>query len=255
MLLSVVSVAASIALTRPTVTGAHIASVFGSLALVGFPLFSALACLWCALEIDAPSTRRQWILLGAASLAVGAGQFLEEFMQMGQVDGITIAEVLYLVAIALCGAGVWMALRSFEGLVDVRKPMRISVAVATAVSAMCGVALASAFGQMHAPLADKILLGLYPLGLIWLMAGPALALALTVSQLGSGVLARPWWAVFVGVTVLAASSILLIVSAALGMRLTDTGPMEIGWWIGLSAIAVGATMQIDVLRPATSATR
>jgi hypothetical protein len=108
---------------------------------------------------------------------------------------------------------------------------------------------------MHAPLGDKILLGLYPLGLIWLMAGPALALALTVSQLGSGVLARPWWAVFVGVTVLAGSTLLLIVSAALGSHLTNTGPMEIGWWIGLSAVAVGATIQVDVLRPTGSATR
>jgi hypothetical protein len=255
LLLSVIVVMASIALTRQAVVGARVASLAGSLALVGFPLFSALACLWCAREIDAPSTRRQWSLLGGASLAAGAGQFLEEFTYMGQADAITIAEVLYIVAIALCGAGVWMALRSFEGLVDVRRPTRISVAVATAASVTAGVALAGAFGEMHASLADKILLGLYPLGLIWLMAGPALALALTVSQLGSGVLARPWWAVFVGVTVLASSTLLLIVSAALGNPLTDTGPMAIGWWIGLSAVAVGATMQVDVLLPAASTTR
>jgi hypothetical protein len=255
LLLSVMAVTASIVLTRQAVVGARVASLFGGLALVGFPLFSALACLWCAREIDAPSTQRQWVLLGGASLAAGAGQFLEEFTYMGQADSVTIAEVIYLVAIAMCGAGVWMALRSFEGLVDIRKPMRISVAVATAVSVTSGVALASAFGKMHASLADKILLGLYPLGLIWLMGGPALALALTVSQLGSGVLARPWWAVFVGVTVLASSTLLLIVSAALGSSLTDTGPMEIGWWIGLSAVAVGATIQVDVLRPTSSATR
>jgi hypothetical protein len=255
VLLSVVAVAASTALTMQSVTGAQIASASGSIALVGFPLLTALACLWCAGAIDAPSTRRQWLLLGGASLAVGAGQFLEEFMQMAQVDGITIAEVLYLVAIVMCGAGVWMALRSFEGLVDVGKPTRISVAVATAVTVMCGVALAGAFGRMHAPLADKILLGLYPLGLIWLVAGPALALALTVSQLGSGVLARPWWAVFVGLTILASSSLFLIVGAALGTRPPSGGPLDIGWWIGLSAIGVGAAIQIDVLRPTASATR
>jgi hypothetical protein len=189
------------------------------------------------------------LLLGGSSLAVSAGQFLEEYMHMGQVDGVTIAEILYLVAIAMCGAGVWMALRSFRCLLDLRRPTRISVAVATAISVTGAIALAGEFGRMHAPLADKILLAAYPLGLTWLVAGPALALALTVSQLGSGALARPWWAVFVGLTVLAGSSLFLIVAAGLGMRLSNSGPMEIGWWIGMCAIAVGAALQLDVLRP------
>jgi hypothetical protein len=255
LLLSVVGIAAAAALTRQSVAGAQTASLFGSLALVVFPLFSAIACLLCAWEIGIPSTRRQWLFLGGACLAVGAGQYLEEFWNMAQVDGVTIAEILYLVAIVLCGVGVFMALRSFRSLLDLRKPTRISIAVATAISVTGGIALAGEFGQMHAPLADKILLAAYPLGLIWLMGGPALALALTVSQLGSGALARPWWAVFFGVSVLASSSMLLIVTAALGMRPSNTGPMEIGWWVGMSAIAVGATMQVDALRPAVSATR
>ena len=119
------------------------------------------------------------------------------------------------------------------------------------VASLIGVlALSSMFSGMQVELADKILLGAYPIGLVWLMAMPALALALTVSQMGAGALARPWWAVFVGVSLLTASNITLIIVTALDVPITNAGPMEMGWWVGLSSICIGAALQVDVQKPA-----
>ena len=197
--------------------------------------------------------RMQWILLGGAAFAFGAGEFLEGFMGLN-VAGFTVAKLLYLVAIALFGAGIWMALRSFDGFLDLRKPVRISAVVVGTVSVVGAVGLAGMFSRMGGDLTDKILLAIYPLGLLWLMAMPALALALTVSQMGGGSLARPWWAVFAGVALLTCSNVILVVVSAFGVPITNIGPMEIGWWIGLSLVAIGAATQIDVQKPSSPAT-
>jgi hypothetical protein len=248
-LFALVVLIAAIVLTRPSVMGAQTARLIGSYALVGFPLFSALASWWCAAEMASMQMKVQWILLGAAALFFGCGQFLEEFLGVTNAGGVSVAEVLYLTAIVSFGLGVWMALRAFVGFLDVRKPIRTSVIFAAITSVLVAVGLAGLFARIQADLSDKILLAVYPLGILWLMAVPALALALTVSQMGGGSLARPWWWVFSGVVLITFGNIMLIVVNALGWTMTNAGPMEYGWWIGLSCIAIGAVMQIDVQKP------
>ena len=249
---AVLAVGAAIVLTRQWVIGADTARLIGAWALVGFPLLTAAACWWCAGEMALAAMRVQWVLLGAAAFAFGAGEFLEGFMGLN-VPGFTVAKLCYLVAIATFGAGLWMALRSFDGFLDLRKPTRISAVAIGVVSVIGAVGLADMFGRMGGDLTDKILLAVYPLGLLWLMAMPALALALTMSQMGGGLLARPWWAVLGGVVLLTCSNIILVVVSAVNIPITNTGPMEIGWWIGLSLIAIGAAMQIDVQKPSVPA--
>lgn len=252
-IVAAVALVGTLALTQSGVLDPTLERTLGSGALVGFPLLTALACWWCAVEMSSVAMKRQWVALGAAAVFFGAGQFLEEFTGLSNAEGFTIAKALYVLAIATFGAGVWMALRAFVGFLDVRRPIRIS-AIFAAMASVAGVAgLAGQFGHISGGLADKILLAAYPIGLLWLMAMPALALALTVSQMGSGALARPWWAVFVGVTLLALSNVVFVIVTALAIPLGNAGPVEFGWWIGLSCIAVGAAMQIDVQKPSMSA--
>jgi hypothetical protein len=67
--------------------------------------------------------------------------------------------------------------------------------------------------------------------------------------MGRGALARPWWAVFIGVVLVACSNLLLVVLMARGVSVDNTGPMEFGWWIGMGAVAIGAALQMDVQEP------
>jgi hypothetical protein len=250
-LASAVAIVAAFVFTRTWFLDRSAAELVGSALLVCFPLFTAASCWWCAIEMSSRRMKVQWVLLGAAALAFGTGQVLEEFLGQAGVEGFTAAKALYLLAIVTFGAGTWMALRSFIGFLDIRGPMRVSIAFAAAMTVIGGLGLANLFRGMDATLTDKILLGAYPIGLLWLMALPALALALTVSQMGAGALARPWWAVFVGVSLLTVSNIVLVIITALAIPITDSGPMEFGWFVGLSSIALGAAMQIDVQKPAT----
>lgn len=243
------ALAAAVAFTRPQVASSSTTLLVGSYSLVAFPLLAAAACWWCAFEMASPSMRTQWVLLGTAAFAFATGLTAEEFLGV-PVEGFTIAEVLYLTAIVLFGGGVWLAFRSFEGLLDLDRPKVVSIVAATIASAIGVAGLAGLFGRIDGLLIDKVLLGAYPILLLWLMAMPALALALTVSQMGGGSLARPWWAVFSGVMLLTVSNVMLIVTTALQTPVTNAGATEIGWWIGLSLIATGAAMQIDVQKPA-----
>jgi hypothetical protein len=223
--------------------------IAGAVLLALYPCLTAIVCWWCAWMMPSVGMRTQWVLLGVASFFFGAGQYLEEFRGYDLVPGFTPAKALYLGAIVAFGVGVSMALRSFAGLLDARKPVMASVALAVGASVFATVASAPVVSGMRGELIDRVIFLLYPIGVLWLMVVPSLALALTVSQMGKGALARPWWAVFVGVALIACSNLLFVVLTALGTPLNNAGPMEFGWWIGMAIVAIGASMQIDVQKP------
>jgi hypothetical protein len=251
-LLAALGVLAAVLATRGGFLDAAGSKHLGSYLLVGFPLFTAAATWWCAAMMHSASTRTQWFLLGAAAFAFGAGQFMEEFMNLAEASGFTVAKLMYVLAILAFGAGVIMALLSFRGFLDVRRPLGVAALVAVGVTVVGGVGVAGFVARLSVATVDKALLVAYPVGLLWLMAMPAFALALTVSQMGAGSLARPWWLVFGGVLLLAISNTMLIAQTAAETPLSNAGPVEIGWWIGLSLISVGAALQIDVQRPTYS---
>lgn len=252
--LSAIPALTAVAVLTGPWSSSDVSKIVGALALVGVPLCAAAACWWCALEMAAVKMKIEWILLGAAAALFGIGQYLEEFG--GQdVGGMTVAKVLFLVAIVAFGTGVAVALRSFVGFLDLHRPVQISVSLAAAVTVVAGLGLGGMVTRMSGSHVDKIVLALYPLGVLWCMVVPALALALTVSQMGSGAVARPWWAVLFGVTLVACANMVLLLAAATGVPITNAGPAEFGWWIGMSVIAVGAAMQVDIQKPAHAASR
>ena len=246
------AIAAAVALVGP-LSPAPFDEIAGAVLLIAYPCLTALACWWCALEMTSAKMRLQWILLGVAAVFFGSGQYLEEFGGFDNLSGFTPAKALFLAAIVAFGVGVWLALNSFSALLDVRRPVRTSVIVAAIASVLGAIGVARMVMGIQMGLADKVVLSLYPIGVLWFMAVPALALALTVSQMGKGALARPWWAVWVGVVLITASNLLLVVLTAVGTPVNNAGPMEFGWWIGMAAIAIGASMQIDVQKPTLSA--
>lgn len=225
----------------------------GAVLLVAYPCLTAIVCWWCAWSMPSNGMRLQWVLLGVAAFFFGAGQYLEEFGGYDYVPEFTPAKVLYLAAIAAFGLGMAKALRSFAGFLKVRGPVMISVALAIGASVFTTAALAPVASALQGGLADRVVLVMYPVGVLWIMAIPALTLAMTVSQMGRGTLARPWWAVFVGVALIACSNLLLVVLVALGVPLNNGGPMEFGWWIGLAAVSIGAALQMDTQKPASGA--
>lgn len=247
--LGAIGVIAALVLTRATIMGPDAARMLGSYFLVGFPLFTTVWCWWCAAEMPVPSMRWPWVFFGAAAVLFGLGQFLEEFVGQASADSVSFAEILYMVAIVTFGIGTWLGLRTFVGFLDVGRSTRVSSIVTAGATLVVAAAILLSFGRIEGSMAQRIMLVAYPIGLLWLMAMPALALALVVSQMGSGVLAQPWWLVFVGVTLLTCANVILVVVTALGTTLTNGGPMEMAWWVGLSLISIGAALQMHVQKP------
>jgi hypothetical protein len=86
----------------------------------------------------------------------------------------------------------------------------------------------------------------YPVGDIVLMLAPAVSLALVVRQLGSGRLARPWWAVVAGAAVFALIDSLFNYAEWAGTGLTWW--MDIGYVVANLLFAVAALVAKDAYR-------
>lgn len=191
-----------------------------------------------------------WLTAGSASFWIGSAVWAYYEVVLGQpVPFPGLSDLFYLALYPLAAIGLFSAVRAFGKLFDTRVPLALAAAVAAVATGVVYFAVFQTIAtdeQFSA--VEKIISFFYPLGDIWLLLFPAAALALTASQLRGGRLAWPWWVVVLGYLMVAAADVMFTVGTW-----DDTyqsgSVIDMGWWLGFSAVAVAASLMLDVQRP------
>jgi len=223
---------------------------FGSLATVGF---AAAVIIWAALQFGrAEMLRRQWLLIGLGVLSYFAGDIIWAYYEavLGQeIPFPGPPDVFYVLMFPLVAAGITLAIRSFSAVLSVRRPLLIAAIVTVLVTAALWIPV------FQPALADAEMTGLakalgilYPIGDLWLLFFPALALAILLSKLAGGRVAWPWWAVVAGCVAISFADTMFLVLTNAGTYYSGH-PIDLGWWLGNTALAFGASLAVDIQKP------
>jgi len=212
---------------------------------------AAAVSLWAALRFERGELlRTEWLLIGAGMLALLAGDVIFAYLEVTAGSPFpSSADVFYLLSFPLLGSAVLMALLGF------RKSMRLAPSIAWAGGITVVVTAVAWIPVLQPILADtesppllRFLAVLYPVGDFWLLLFPALALAIALARFAGGRLAWPWWATVVGFSLVAAADTVFAVLVSADAYSTGSA-VDLGWSLGYTAIAVAASLLVDVQRP------
>jgi diguanylate cyclase len=235
--------------------GQTVTSDIGGIIVVGF---AAIVVLLSAGSFKPGEPfRRLWVLIGAGICMYVVGDLIWTVIEVGmrgEVPYPGFSDIFYVLEYVFLGAGIIMAAVGYRRLIDVRAPL----AMAAGLTALLGVALY--FGVLkdvfttQAPFGEKALNIFYPSGDLLLELMPALFIAFVVARLGRGRLARPWWAVAVGVAILAVADSSFSWLSAHDLYASGN-VVDMGWMAGHTLIAVGASLAVDEIVPAPTPAR
>lgn len=209
--------------------------------------------VWSVLKVGlGERVGRQGLWLTAGLAASVLGDTLWAYYEV--VAGIDVPfpgvpDIAYLAMYVLMSVGIVRALHSFSGLFSLTQPLATGAAIALAAT----VALyASVFAPLIAssagdPFARAVLIA-YPVGDIWFLLMPAMALALTARQFAGGWIAWPWRIVVLAFVAIAAADVLFNIGVVNGTYHTGS-PIDSLWLLGYSALAVAGSLMVDVQRP------
>lgn len=237
-------------LVRSGIGGEENAALVANLPSVLGVGFAFAAALWCALQFKGgESLRRQWLFLslGAGSYFLGMVVWTYyEVVLLQEAPFPGLPDVFFLLVFPLLAVGVFTALSSFRKLFDMRPALVIS-----AVACLLATA-AVYFGVGQAILADPEMSALqtalsilYPIGDVWLLLFPVIALIITAVRMRAGTLVRPWWAVSGGLLLIFAADVLFTITTWNGTYVSGS-PIDLGWLLGYLLIAIGASLAVDV---------
>jgi len=223
------------ALIRRSV-GTDAEAFFGNLPSLLTGAVATFMALWAALRFDrSEGFRRQWLLIGLGMSAIFAGDAIYAYLEVVariEVPFPSVADPFYLVSFLLLGGGLLLTLLSFRHSLSIKMPLALSFAT-------CALATAALWTSIFWPILtdaeagnlEKLLSTGYPIGDVWLLGFPALALALALSRLGGGRLAWPWWALVVSFVGIAASDTMFALMGNAGTYVSGS-PIDAGWWRG-----------------------
>jgi hypothetical protein len=225
----------------------------GSLVTVGF---AAAMTLWAALQFKSHEPlRRQWLLIGLGMLSYFIGDLIWAYYEV--VLGIDVPfpalpDVFRMLMFPLVAAGIGLAIRSFSGLLDIRRSIVLAaVFTMLAMIALWNPVFKPAIAETEATWTAMALGVLYPVFDLWLLLFPALALAIPLPEFAGGRIAWAWWTVAFGGVAFCASDTMFLVLTNTGSYHTGN-PIDLGWWLGSAAIATGASIVVDVQKPRVS---
>lgn len=139
-----------------------------------------------------------------------------------------------------------LALLSFRRLTSVVLPMVMAVAVgAVGFGALWVVIFADIMADPEISLLEKLLGAAYPFLDIVVNVPLAVALVLIAVRMGTGRIAWPWWAVIVGLCIVAAADTAFTVTTANDTYATGS-IIDLGWTLGYSTIAWGGMLAVYV---------
>ncbi len=241
-----------LALIRRSI-GTDTEAFYGNLPSILTGAAASITALWAAMHFDrSEGFRRQWLLIGLGMSAIFAGDAIFAYLEVvahKEVPFPSIADPFYLVSFLLFGGGLLLTLLSFRRSLSIMAPLTVSfVTCALATVALWPSIFWPIITDAEAGSFEKLLTIWYPIGDLWLLAFPALALAIALSRLGGGRLAWPWWALVVGFSGIALSDTLFALMSNDGTYASGS-TIDAGWWFGYTAVAVAASLLVDVQRP------
>jgi hypothetical protein len=194
------------------------------------------------------SVGKQWLLLGAGVAMYAIGDVIWTVLElfMGIDPYPSIADIFYTAEYVFFLAAIFLAIRSYRGIVKLRVPLIYGVVVAAAGLAAVYSLLLRPYIFADSAGLELLVSTLYPVGDVVFMLAPVVSLALVVAQLGAGRLARPWWVVVAGALVFALSDSFYSYADWAGTGLTPA--MDMGWLVANLLFAVAAVVAWDVYR-------
>lgn len=222
-------------------------------------LVAASAAVVLSVALSFPkgdSWRVNWLLIGLGMTAFALGDAIwsyQEVVQAIEPPYPGVPDIFYLLEYPLVAFGLLRAGASYRGLVDVRRPMWIAIAVGVIGTVVMWFGLLAPYViTPDVPPAEAAVSALYPLADLWLLVVAALFVALVVGRLGRGLLAWPWWAVVAGVLLLAAADSGYAWLQAYD-RYVSGSFIDYGWSLGHVMLATGALIAYDIAHPKATA--
>ncbi len=219
-----------------------VSAAVSTIGAVAFAVFAAAAAFTVAMRLQPGEPLQVQVTaigIGMAVLVAGDLTYWLYESVLGLQPYPSVADVFYIASFPLLGGGIALALRAFTRGQKHVAPLAVSALVAAAATAFVWVTvLAPLFADEEVSALEKTLGAFYPLGDLWLLLFPALALAAALVRFAGGRLATPWAIVSFG---------------ALAMAVTDTAYtwldyagtyvsgslVDVGWWVAYAAIGLG----------------
>ncbi|MBF4509352.1 MAG: hypothetical protein ISP10_02560 [Aeromicrobium sp.] len=195
---------------------------------------------------------KQWTLLGigVACYAVGDIIWTVLDLHLGIEPYPSAADVFYTLEYVFFLAALVLAIRSYSGITKVRTPVYVGLLVSGVAAAVLYFVLLRPYifaaGVAELGLWGFVMSTLYPLGDVFFMLGPAVALTLIIGQLGAGKLAWPWWLVVAGALVFSLADSMYSYADWSGAG--SSALMEMGWMTANLLFALAALVARDVYR-------
>lgn len=194
--------------------------------------------------------RLQWGHFTAAMLTAGIGSVLAAVLTVitGHDPFPSIADVFYLALYPFMLGGLIMAVVSYRGIAKFAVPAIVAAAVSLAAGAavyllvLAPHVIGGPTGEL--PPVALALTVIDPLADCFLILGPAVLLGLLLTRLGSGAIARPWWAIVVGSLALAGGDAAYSYLKAIGSTAT-LGP-NVCFTIAALGMGLAATLAHDL---------
>ena len=216
------------------------------------PLCAALV-IWVAIKLGfSESVGKQWTLIAAGVSAFAIGDVIWGVLELGLgLDPYpSIADFFYPLEYLFFVTAMVLAIRSYSGLVNTRKPIIAGAAVALLGVSVIYFALLKPYilpaGAEELTALGKFVSTLYPVGDVIFMLAPAVTLGLVIGQLGAGRFAWPWWIVVVGALIFALTDSYYAYADWSGSGLTAA--MDLGWIATHMLFASAALVARDVYR-------
>ncbi|MDY0339987.1 MAG: hypothetical protein RBS17_02075 [Coriobacteriia bacterium] len=222
---------------------------FGTLLQIVFAVVIVTIALRIGLD---QGVGKQWLFVGMGVAAFAIGDIIWTVLElhMGLDPYPSLADPFYVLQYVFFMTAIVLAIRSYQHLTPIRTP----VIIAAAIAIILGIVVYAALLAPHIFPAGIAELGfwglvvstLYPLGDVFFILAPALALALIIRQLGAGRLGWPWWVIVVGAVVYSFTDAFYSYADWSGLGLTVT--LDMGWAVANLMFALAALVARDVYR-------
>jgi hypothetical protein len=231
----------------PGQAAAAFLSDWGS-AAIGFT--TAGFILWTALQFHSDeSLRYQWMLIGAAVTCWSFGDTLYAMIESSThlapvIPGLQ--DVFYAAGYVLAPVALFMIAYSYRRLVDMRWPVFVAGGITAALAGVMWLGVIQpSLETATADFAERVTLAIYPLAVVMLALGPVILILITITRLGKGRLAWPWWFGAAGAGVVAISeTVFSYLNFHTGY--TSGSAVDYGWMLGYFLILIGSLLERDV---------
>jgi hypothetical protein len=195
------------------------------------------------------SLRTQWLLICAAVTlwAFGDGMFALVVSSTHASPAVPgPQDVFYVAGYVLVPIALLMIAYSYRRLVDMRWPAFVAGGITAAFAGLMWLAVIQpSLDTTTTEFAERVTLAFYPLAALVLALGPVILIILTITRLGAGRLAWPWWLAAVGAGSVAISSAVYSY-LTFNSAYTSGSLVDYGWALGYYLILCGALVERDV---------